>query len=382
MPQKYKGQTAYQVLYGKQVLYYSMARSWEYQNQPRDLSKPMYLDMSTQRVETLRCQSSLVARTDHLGSFNVFGYGDTWTPLITASAQVARRRFSALAQSSAQSLVTALEAGKTLRMVQHRTKGLTSAADALLAGRIKRFEKVLRSQRLTGGRKFALKSEHRRYSRRLTMKRASALWLEYRFGWLPLVYDIDDHMAALADRIPKDDIVRSTGSFPMPAGSFQQVYPRMNGFEGSYDGPVWGRTQTVLGGIVTVSNPFEYYRRRFGVNIYETAWELTPYSWAVDYLVDLQGYLAGISAFAGLSLRSGWQTTVKHQWSPVRVREMDQDWKFWVHDYVYRRFSCRRVAISDFPPYSHVWWDPSRITTKRTINLLAASVQRFIKLKP
>lgn len=140
-------------------------------------------------------------------------------------------------------------------------------------------------------------------------------WLEYQFGVKPLVGDIHDAGQALSDaifldRVPLRFTIRKGHgveevSYSLKPGAvgFQQLLLQHRGrivsrchISATYDLPVGvGRAMNELG----LANPASL------------AWELTQFSWLVDYLTTMGKWLESLTARTGVTFVEGSLTKVQ-----------------------------------------------------------------------
>jgi hypothetical protein len=145
-------------------------------------------------------------------------------------------------------------------------------------------------------------------NRRRTSKQFASNFLEYSFGWAPLVADIHNGVRILADGIPA----------PMVKGfgSDRSVYH--NKTEGTFSTQYTDAEASVVVGVgarVLVVNSDLHLANQLGLlNPLSTAWELVPFSFIVDYFVNVGDFLSGISDFAGLSLTDAYTSTKGKYW--------------------------------------------------------------------
>lgn len=119
-------------------------------------------------------------------------------------------------------------------------------------------------------------------------------YLEFHFGWSPLVKDIGNAIEVLQGGCPPT-LVRGR--------SKSKFNTRLNlGWEG------WTLTreleQTVtLQAKVRITNPDIWLANQMGfVNPLKVAWELVPYSFVVDWFVNVSDYLGACTDFLGVDL--------------------------------------------------------------------------------
>jgi len=132
-------------------------------------------------------------------------------------------------------------------------------------------------------------------------------WLSYRYGALPLIYDVNDAVEALT---------RVALTNRQTARGYAQNY----GEESA--------TQEFIGGSVSFSKDkettrkvelragilYEYdYHDTFGVGIEQvpiTIWEVIPFSFVADWFVNVNDYIGAITPKAGVKVLGSW--TVKN----------------------------------------------------------------------
>lgn len=144
------------------------------------------------------------------------------------------------------------------------------------------------------------------------------LWLEFWFGWKPLVSDIQASMEVL-DAPFKAVRVRGTGKHVTEAQW----------------GGEWPATEVVklrlvtyrcaFGADVAVTNPNLRLAQQMGIlNPFVVAFELIPWSFVFGWFVNLQDYLSSFTDFAGLTLSRGYISRkvlceVELTWRPCEV---------------------------------------------------------------
>jgi hypothetical protein len=142
-------------------------------------------------------------------------------------------------------------------------------------------------------------------------------WLEYAFGWAPLVNDVADAVK-LADADPFRMFmpIQGTGQIDWKDEPKSVMY----GTAGFY---YWKRAQTEnrfsvrhKGAVSAFSQPCGF-PEQLGLswsNVLPTAWELIPYSFLVDYFSNVGKIIEGVSTGQitlawGCSTRRGWSRT-------------------------------------------------------------------------
>lgn len=137
---------------------------------------------------------------------------------------------------------------------------------------------------------------------------AADLWLEIQYGWKPLVQDI--HNAA--ETLAKIQVQRQNDSFHthQTVSGKGEITTRSvvnTGTGGDTDVTVVELTSLVrMKATYRVTNDFLRYSNMFGMtNPALLAWELTPFSFVVDWFLPIGNYLENVMASCGVSLIKG-----------------------------------------------------------------------------
>lgn len=183
------------------------------------------------------------------------------------------------AQRSLQGLVTLGELGETIRMIRNPAKALWEGIFQYHAD---------------------VKKRLRRRRRRSKKEVVQDTWLEYAFGWAPLVGDVKSGAEALAKLLtyrPEYQIVQASATRRSPVSEFEG--------NGSYGGLysrvlrqiVIEETTVRYKGSIAVNNQDAISRpnlRLFGItwqDVLPAAWELIPFSFLSDYFLNIGNIL-------------------------------------------------------------------------------------------
>lgn len=227
------------------------------------------------------------------------------SPNLQEADNAARMEFT----SKARSAVTALEGGVVLGEIGETLRMLRSPAKALRTG-VNDF--------------FTAISKRRRGPPRTRRQVLADTWLEYSFGWTPLINDIKDASYALERiklRLNERKFVKAVatrrydGTHLFGTDTMEgahQIYARSHEYSEAivvYRGSV----------ILPIGDRSLMTRQNLGFtwsNFVPTLWELVPYSFLVDYFTNIGDVL---SAWAMWDVNFGWKnrTTIVR-----RVREM------------------------------------------------------------
>lgn len=195
--------------------------------------------------------------------------------------------------------------------------------------------------------------------------RASSKWfgnnfLEYHFGWEPLIQDIGAAINTLQNPIPPKRI-KGTGGYKsrtlVDTGAFGSKGYRV------YD------ARCRMQSDVLVTNPNLHLASQLGfVNPLAVAWELVPFSFVVDWFVNIGQCLASFTDFAGVQLVNPMTTT-------YQVAMEDANWyNGWVNRYrsVYVQ---RSTSISGPSLRARPWKGVSPVRAATAISLLVQQLR-------
>jgi len=130
----------------------------------------------------------------------------------------------------------------------------------------------------------------------------SQLYLEFHFGWSPLLKDIHDACEVFSKPYKDMHVHASmTGSYPDPnnhkLSQSDGTWIINETRDGSY-------VQTVkLSADIVITNPNLAMMQSYGIaNPLAVAWELVPFSFVLDWFVNVGDYLSGLTDFVGVKL--------------------------------------------------------------------------------
>lgn len=194
----------------------------------------------------------------------------------------ARERFVTKVRGRAAELAVSLaERKQALAMIENRAIQLYRFARELKSFR---FGNAAHELSLTGVFPKGLKANAKAFGNN---------YLEFHFGWSPLVGDIGNAVEVLQGGVPPVHVSAvSSGT-----KSFEWVHP-------------YGLTQRAnhqelakVGATFVVSNPNLWLANQLGfVNPATIAWELVPFSFVLDWFVNVSDFLNSSSEFWGLSV--------------------------------------------------------------------------------
>lgn len=287
---------------------------------------------------------------------------------------------SRMQETNLNSAMTWFERKETFKAITSKAKMLALAYKQVRKGKFSKASKTLGitlSQRT-----------RKKMRKRDRLDQLADNWLEYRYGWTPLYYDIYNsaHLIALG--------IHQAHNFVRLRTSESQ--------SGNGGSTIWGHEVGIFG------NPRDYYagRRGMGVdyaivdpelvlnqacgldNPLLIAWELVPFSFVADWFIPLGDALQQITAFNGLRFVGGYEyeKTSYHfscnswiryedisRWNPDGTQHK------WVPECTYVRdeTTFHRTALTSFMDYRV---DPWSLSSGLNVTRAADSVALLASL--
>jgi len=233
-----------------------------------------------------------------------------------------------LADQKAQIGSDIAQAGQTLRALADAAE---RAASVLLAFKRGRFGE-------------AAKALGRTYSKG-RFRGAANQWLEFSYGWKPLADDLYG-LSELANGILSRPIyIRGTGRAEISTSR-----DRTSGLNRMFQ-ETKTTARTVL--VATVANDRNRLLNQTGLsNPLAIAWDLLPWSFAVDWFVPVGNTLEAMTASYGLNFKKGWRT--HHDNSMTKINKVSDGWDDGTTleepgSFIEQYFSFFRDPFGDFP---------------------------------
>jgi len=227
--------------------------------------------------------------------------------LYAQCTNVAYDKLKNAVSAQAQMGVALAELGQSTRMITTRLTQLAGLARAIRKGDLSAVTRVLRDDFQSFDRKINKIAVGGRGKSRKVTKGFAGIWLETVFGWLPAVQDIYSSIDVLQNPIKS---IRPSGS-----GSTDVRNVLITGSKGNWQSVGYherryeGMAHVKMGCEVSVSNPNLYLANNLGlVNPGTIAWELIPFSFVVDWFVNVEQFLSQGTDFLGLSVTNTYTT--------------------------------------------------------------------------
>lgn len=242
------------------------------------------------------------------------GTGTYYSPPNGVAISNCYGRFREQAKSSVNLAVNIAERAQAVDMIAKR------AAQALRLARAVRSLRLSEAAAAIGGTvvkrkdsrssiRASIRHKDKDYEVRLkkNLKSFGDNYLEFHFGWEPLVKDIGEGIEILHEPVFKG-LGRRIKARATVSGS-EPSTPTMSDFSiktTSY----WPRVSVQMIGTVSVDDPNTLRLNQLGfINPAVVAWELVPFSFVVDWFSNVGQVLEAYTDFVGMSLKNACTTT-------------------------------------------------------------------------
>lgn len=288
--------------------------------------------------------------------FNVFDAFGEHNGFAALSLNKALDEFTSECQQQSDLMVAMLEYQKTLDMVSGLVGGLVRTARAIKRRDPRIIRQVLRKKNL---------------AKRDVATTPSGLWLQYHFGIVPTIHDIHSAMNIFSE--PPKIIIKGRGSAPInldESGTSQGIKRVRRA-----SGVVHSNIRAELSGL----DQYALLAARFGFDQpLSVIYEMTPFSWFVDYFVNLGDMLKNIQPrFTGLSF-------VHDCHSQVSIANVDgQDMQASNSDLLsfYQGSSVQMARRLGIPSYQLTLSSPMSLSTQRVTYITSVLVQLLSGMK-
>jgi hypothetical protein len=280
-------------------------RQWYTQKKPWNLPLPFFF----QRYEVLGTN----AKNGHIPETGDAVPGSYLTNGSTLSYSKAYNKLINRMGSQSQWAVNLAEQKQSMNMIVQR---LTQLRD---------FTKAVRRANLVEAARVLSVGYDPKHRGPISKKKAwSNTWLEYHFGWAPLLDDIWNAIDTFTDpHLSSDRPISGSGTERLQGKLNQWTYYEVH--------------STKMGCSIRVDNPNLHLASQLGlVNPLSVAWELVPFSFVADWFGNVGQVLSSYTDFAGLSQVNPYYTTLSSGRYSTR---------YGVHPNTYDDFGLRVNAV-------------------------------------
>jgi hypothetical protein len=262
-------------MYGYKPVWVWRRRDWFRQRKPYNL--PLSFTLRDYRVVKYSGGDG-ADKSEYYDGNNGFS-----TSLRDESFNAAYSQFKAQLGEAASLSVTVAEHKQALLMIERR------------ASQLYKFVRDLRRLNFSGASKaLGLQKPPRNLKR--NAKSFSSNYLEFHFGWVPLVKDIGQAVEVLQRGIPPF-FIRGRGRSRL--SKWTESYSTSYFWKADFQ----EQCSCQIGAFVDVTNPNLWRANQLGfVNPALVAWELVPFSFVVDWFVNVSDFLGQFTDFYGLTL--------------------------------------------------------------------------------
>lgn len=211
-----------------------------------------------------------------------------WSSMERTSRERCLAKFKAKCYDSANAALLIAERKEAVSLMVNRLITMRRAYQDLRKGRFRDALHRLHVKPLP---------KHKR-TRWTKPKQASALWLEYWFGWAPMVADVHTSVDILQSDIPTPFRVKVSSGL-------SQKYAKSVPSGSTYsDSRLVVSSRVFMQANVEVTNPNLFRANQLGlVNPATVIWELIPFSFLVDWFVNVGDFLSSYTDWLGLAIK-------------------------------------------------------------------------------
>ena len=146
------------------------------------------------------------------------------------------------------------------------------------------------------------------------------MWLELKYGWLPMLGTIEDGVSVLKEGFGTP----AAGMYAKVVGGDKRPYEWESPSSGNESLKLYGEIHARCGLIYTVDDAIIRSLDDAGVlNPLSIAWEAVPFSFVLDWFIPVGNVLSALSATAGLKFVHGWESSRHDKHEVLTTRKMD-----------------------------------------------------------
>ncbi|DAD49909.1 maturation protein [ssRNA phage ESE029] len=201
----------------------------------------------------------------------------------------------------------------------------------------------------------------------------SNAWLEFHFGWEPLVKDIGACIDLLSEPIPGGVFTVKGRNTPFDKWSYRLINSSYNEYQRR---EIKGRVRGKAGAEIYVTDPNAYLANRLGlVNPLSVVWELVPYSFVVDWFANVGQFIGQFSDLYGCTVLNPW-----YGWTMVvgsSRYEYHYDWGNQTHGQEVTQTALYSRRYLGIPSVKLGIRPPKRLSVVRAATAIALLVQKL-----
>lgn len=329
--------------YGRDSVNTSWMRRWYYVEKPQVWPRPNH-QFNYNKMWLTRDNAYVIS------PLSIGGIITEGTMGVTASTEARNKALTKLHSAFGEQALLAVnvaERKQAYDSLVNRSLQLIGAISALKKGNLKQFAKALgvSTKELEAARKGGQRKLGRRSKKRTKKEVAndvSGTWLEYHFGWEPMVHDIYNSIQTLQNPFDSKVVVVRADATEEAIDSDRSRINRWRVDRRSQYG--WR-----LSALLTVDNPNLFRATQLGlVNPAAIAWELVPFSFVVDWFLPVGEFLNSYTNLFGVSVKDPLTTGIERSTYDYAT-VWTGSW-FWA-DFGYAHVLCNRT-IGDLPSYN------------------------------
>lgn len=247
-------------------------------------------------------------------------YASYYPELVSTNNLALSRLFEELSLTKGSAAVSLAEVGKTAEMIGDTARRLAKAYSSLRRGNLSAFAGALGitvSKRRAG----AYRSRFRQQAKSESNSRqfAANTWLEYSYGWKPLINDVYTQAENLANYLTsRANVVRTARG----SAKIKKQTDEVIGTPGYWLNPKRTKVTSRVKYVVRykLTDGQGSLADTFGLkNPAIVAWELIPFSFVVDWFMPIGNFLEQLTATQGLTFHSATKSVTHESTSTCRV---------------------------------------------------------------
>lgn len=260
--------------------------------------------------------------------------------------------------------------GQTLQLIENTVGRLTGAYRQVRRGNFSGAADTLYAGR---------RGRNRRTGKPSKSKSTASNWLEFQYGWKPLLMDVHGSMDSLAKLAYANNYFRYVTASGKSSSESNTNFAVVGQPQFGTPGKAFSRleTRTKYGLRFKVDSPLTAFLAQTGfTNPVNLAWEILPFSFVVDWFLPIGPWLETLSAWHGMSFIDGYRTTFTKQETALALAvnqpHPGNTTILWREDVRYTRnwVKLSRVRLSTFPVPAFPSWK-NGVSPLHTANAIA-----------